>query len=738
MWPEEGTRLGTTGTARAKKSEDRAENGYAATPRPELGRRRVESRDVRFSVLGSYTNRMADLMTDSQLLSEFVQTRSADAFAGIVGRYVDLVYVTARRMVGNEHLAQDVAQATFLVLVRKAKGVEARRLPGWLVNATRLSAREAMRSKLCRDKHEGRAAQMRSVVVLPSVDEPTAQQMTPLLDEALARLNETDRTAVVMRFLQGMSFPEVGAAMGSSEEAARKRVERAVEKLRAAFMKGGIAPSVGGLMVVLAAHQAQAAPAGLAGLISATAVSGAAGTSEVLAKGVIAAMKWASIKFAAAMVVVTILVGGIGVEVVRRTTAAAPQTVAPQTVAPGAVVPETFAPVMASRTAGPPFVAKLSNGVAVELIGLAPNPSDGKAWWRPDGEVLAERPYPRTVGTTSRGKDFTPVELAVRVNVPAGVDQNEVKLTPWLAPDWAEPYRVASKPGMYALRGWLRKADTTGILRIEIATAVWLPMTQLTLPAKQAVADTPAGHVELMDAHDTQGQAAITAILPSRVAQEVQVVAIDVTGRSHSPCGNHIRTADHSDIALMEFPLPLADIKEFRASYRPCDGWVEYRNISLVAGAKADVQIVSGERASAGSPGEAPTTAAAQTRRLLFAATLGHETDVDWTHLELVTDKPGNWYIAQAHVPLRGSFPVQDQDGKTLFKVTMVLGNDGGLVLEVSDGGSVQRIDLDRDQAVTLRVAGGVYRFVYPSGTVNAASPATTTKAMILVEQERP
>ena len=255
-------------------------------------------------------------MDDLQLLRQYIKDGSQDAFAGIVDRHVDLVYGTARRLVGDEHLAQDVAQAVFVVLARRAKQVEPGRLAGWLVNAARLAANEARRSRLCREKHEWRAAQMRSSKRSEDGDEPTLEQLTPLLDEALCRLGEADRTAVAMRFLEGRSFAEVAAAMGLSEEAARKRVERAVEKLRGMFMKKGFAPSVGGLMVVLAAHQAQAAPAGLAGSISATAISGGVGTSAILAKGAMKIMVWAKVKVAAvilALATATVVAAAAGV-----------------------------------------------------------------------------------------------------------------------------------------------------------------------------------------------------------------------------------------------------------------------------------------------------------------------------------------------------------------------------------------------------------------------------------------
>ena len=154
-------------------------------------------------------------------------------------------------------------------------------------------------------------------------EEPAIEDLAPLLDDALSRLNESDRTAVVMRFLQGLSFMEVGSAAGISEDAARKRVARAVEKLRAIFMKQGIFPSAGGLMVVLASHQALHAPATLAGSVSAAGAAGGTGASMTLAKGAMSAMAWAKLKAAAIIVLAFLLTGGlgVGVETVRRAVA---------------------------------------------------------------------------------------------------------------------------------------------------------------------------------------------------------------------------------------------------------------------------------------------------------------------------------------------------------------------------------------------------------------------------------
>src|SRR5258708_6955002 len=127
---------------------------------------------------------MIDVMSDAQSLTDFSRTRSSQSLGVLVQRYIDLVYATARRLVGDAHLAEDVTQAAFIVLVKKADRIDPRRLPGWLVNTTRLVAQDALRSQRTRSRYETRAAKMRREMSDPR-DEPTVNELLPLLDDAL-------------------------------------------------------------------------------------------------------------------------------------------------------------------------------------------------------------------------------------------------------------------------------------------------------------------------------------------------------------------------------------------------------------------------------------------------------------------------------------------------------------------------------------------------------------------------
>jgi RNA polymerase sigma factor (sigma-70 family) len=222
-------------------------------------------------------------MTDSQqLLADYVRNGSEDAFRELVTRYLALVYSTAIRLVGGDaYLAEDVAQTVFVDLARKAHGLPNDvMLGGWLHRDTCFVASKTMRSERRRQSRERHAVEMNS---FQDHSESDLRRVAPILDEVINRLGAEDRAAILLRFFEQRDFRSVGDALGSTEDAARMRVTRALEKLHSLLKHRGVTLSVAALGTVLTAEAVTAAPIGLAVTISSVALgSAAAGTGTTL------------------------------------------------------------------------------------------------------------------------------------------------------------------------------------------------------------------------------------------------------------------------------------------------------------------------------------------------------------------------------------------------------------------------------------------------------------------------
>jgi RNA polymerase sigma factor (sigma-70 family) len=196
-------------------------------------------------------------MDDRELLSEYLATRSAEAFAQIVRRYTGLVYSAARRQV-DSHLAEDVTQAVFILLAKKAGSVRGP-IGGWLIKTTYFACCDARKLATRRQFHERRAAEMRTE---RSESQSTAgwDEYAPYLDGALAKLNARERDAVVLHHLQGMSYSAAGATLGISEGAARKRASRGLTRLRNSMTARLAVPAAAVLATQMAGRMVEAAP----------------------------------------------------------------------------------------------------------------------------------------------------------------------------------------------------------------------------------------------------------------------------------------------------------------------------------------------------------------------------------------------------------------------------------------------------------------------------------------------
>ena len=218
---------------------------------------------------------------DGQLLQHYTREHSESAFGDLVTRHIDLVYAAALRVAcGDRPLAEDVTQVVFMDLARKARGLPCDvMLAGWLHRHTCYTAAKAVRTERRRKTREQIAVEMRA---LDDNTAPPWERIAPHLDEGLNQLSASDRDAIVLRFLKRQDLRAVGAALGISEDAAQKRVSRALEKLRGLLSRRGVALTVTALASAMAAEAVTAAPAALAVSVTAASVAAAAGTGTAL------------------------------------------------------------------------------------------------------------------------------------------------------------------------------------------------------------------------------------------------------------------------------------------------------------------------------------------------------------------------------------------------------------------------------------------------------------------------
>ena len=215
-----------------------------------------------------------EMNDDAELLRRYVDEQSGAAFTALVERHIGFVYATAlRQLDGAAHRADDVTQSVFIDLARKARTLMQRReLVGWLYTSTRFAAAKLKRAEQRRQKYEEQA---QALAEIDAAADLAWSRLRPVLDDALEQLSVSDRDAILMRYFQGRRFAEIAARLGLSEDAARMRVDRALDKLRGLLARRNIASTAAALGAALASQPAVAVPAGLAASVTTAALGGA-------------------------------------------------------------------------------------------------------------------------------------------------------------------------------------------------------------------------------------------------------------------------------------------------------------------------------------------------------------------------------------------------------------------------------------------------------------------------------
>jgi RNA polymerase sigma factor (sigma-70 family) len=222
---------------------------------------------------------------DAEIIRRFLSERSEGAFAELVQRHLNLVYFSALRFVnGDAHRAEDVTQCVFTKLATKAPSLGGRSsLAGWLYTTTRFEAGHAVRAERRRQARELEAQRMQDI--LAETDLPIDwNRLRPVIDDVLCELREPERELVLLRFFQGTPFAEIGARLGLSPDASRFKLDRIIDKMRAALAKRGIRSTSAALALALASQAEASAPAGLVAAVTHSAVTSAGTAGVSLAK----------------------------------------------------------------------------------------------------------------------------------------------------------------------------------------------------------------------------------------------------------------------------------------------------------------------------------------------------------------------------------------------------------------------------------------------------------------------
>ena len=258
--------------------------------------------------------------TDMDLVREFARSTSEEAFAELVSRHLNLVFSVARRRVVDFHSAEEVTQAVFVLLARKADQLGPHTIvSAWLCRTAHFVAGDALKARRRRSERE-------RIVAMEKETEPAVEdsriwdEISPLLEEALSELGDKDHSAVVLRFFEGRDMRQIGVQLGVSETAAKTRVFRALERLRRGFARRGITATAAALGTAMSAHSIVAAPAGLGATVTAGALHGTALSPATLSliQNTLKIMAWTKTKTVVVAGIVTLALLGTATALLQR------------------------------------------------------------------------------------------------------------------------------------------------------------------------------------------------------------------------------------------------------------------------------------------------------------------------------------------------------------------------------------------------------------------------------------
>lgn len=510
---------------------------------------------------------MMDRLPDDELLKRAARG-SRQALAEIARRNIGFVFHSALRQVRDRHLAEDVAQAVFVILTRKIARLKSGTvMHAWLFTTTRYAASNALKMRNRRTYHEHTAAALRT----ERIDPPETDSISPLLDEALAELREADRTAVLRSYFAQKSWREVGEAIEVSEDTARKRVGRAIELLRAIFARRGIKADGLSLIAVMKSSVSAAVPDHLmrtvtSSLLSASTSSAAGG----IAQGVIQMMTWMKIKIAAAFVGLTAVCLGGGM------------------LAAGGGAPP--APPAQSAAQSDATSVRLGDHVRVELLGVAAVPTDNGRWWNADGRTISPPCDERDPSALSDGG----YQAAILVEAPKD-SSIAIRASPSMTTNTQAATREGQPlAGVTHMEFELEDGQKMVDFLVRVGSGEFQTLLDCVDPAEGAVAEFGDGQTNL-EPVTTDGSSATRAIFNHKLNDyDVRVRAFDAAGTEYAPV--HQLTHDDGSANELEvsFAVAPAQVRRIKLMARTLDKWVYFEKVTLDPARKEDFRVITG------------------------------------------------------------------------------------------------------------------------------------------------
>jgi RNA polymerase sigma factor (sigma-70 family) len=316
-------------------------------------------------------------MNDFELLRSSAQTRSDETLHAIIERYRDLVYSAALRQLRDPHMADDATQAVFIVLLRKAHALPASTiLSAWLLTVTRYVACDALRAEARRKIHE-RSAAMNQVQQDQRHEEPSPwMQLMPLLDEAVTSLPKKYRDVVVMRYFERQDAEQIAQTLGLSDDAVRKRLSRAVSKLRELLVGQGVTLEAGALVGAIFSNAVKSSPGNAANLIASLAHGNANVPAGALAHGAMRALAVTKLKLAGVIAASICIVSAGSVAAVKIYQVHAPTAPAIVQANPVAPVTQPAAPARPALANSTPLIRAVERADVAEVRRLLESGAD--------------------------------------------------------------------------------------------------------------------------------------------------------------------------------------------------------------------------------------------------------------------------------------------------------------------------------------------------------------------------